>query len=308
MNLKTNVSNNTPRKNENAYPKALYSLLKVFGVLFGTFAILFLQIKMDQNRIVVDEFTLEDKTLPEAFEGTKIVHLSDLHGATFNDGQQTLLDKILAQSPDFVVVSGDTLDRVHGDWLASLSLLEELSSRVPVYVVTGNHEIWTPHLSQTLARLKATGAVVLENESVKLTKKGAHNKEESIRLFGIHDPCYFASHEDFTQTLVQMKQKALANDGDELYSLLISHRPELQSDYAEANYQLTFSGHAHGGQVRLPFTEGLIAPNQGFFPKLTAGLHTFNNHYLLISRGIGNPHVIPRVFNPPEIVSLTLKR
>lgn len=309
MKSKTNVPKYTFQKNKNAYPKSARVLFKVFGFLFSAFAILFLQIKMDENRIVVDAFTLENSNLPEAFEGTKIVHLSDLHGVSFKDGQKTLMAKVLAQSPDFVVVSGDTLDRVHGDWLESLTLLEGLSKQVPVYVVTGNHDIWTAHLPLTLERLRATGATVLENESVKLSKIDPKTqKEVSIRLFGIHDPCYFASHDDFSQTLVDMKQKALAIDGVELYSLLISHRPERQHEYTNANYQVTFSGHAHGGQVRLPFTQGLIAPNQGFFPKLTAGVHEEEAHYLVISRGLGNPHVVPRVFNPPEIVSVTLSR
>lgn len=282
------------------------------GVIIASLLIIGFQIHADQSHIVVDRFELSLESIPKAFDGYKIVHLSDLHGVRFKDGQAGLIRKIEAEQPDLIVISGDTLDKQFDHWENSLSLIRALSQNTPVFMSTGNHEYWAGKRTNIPAELSRAGATLLQNTSIKLHPPGINRMPEgsnscAIRLFGIDDPWFFESDEAYLNTLYQMKTKALTEDQSECFSLLISHRPELQSLYQRAGYDLTFSGHAHGGQVRLPFTEGLVAPNQGFFPKLTSGLHEKQGRYLLISRGLGNPKGFPRVFNPPEVVSLTLR-
>lgn len=282
------------------------------GIIIASLLIIGIQIHADQERIVVDSFELNLPNIPKAFDGYKIVHLSDLHGVRFKDGQSTLIRKVEAENPDLIVISGDTLDKQFDHWENSLSLIRVLSQNTPVYITTGNHEYWAGKRANIPLELSRAGAIVLQNTSVKLHPPGistmpAGNSASVIRLFGIDDPWFFDSDESYMATLNQMKAQAMAEDKAACFSLLISHRPELQSLYQKAGYDLTFSGHAHGGQVRLPFTEGLVAPHQGFFPKLTAGMHEKEGKFLLISRGIGNPKGFPRIFNPPEVVSLTLR-
>jgi hypothetical protein len=251
---------------------------------------------MNQFRLAVDHFTLKSSKIPTAFEGYKIVHLSDIHGEPYGEGQKLLIDKIKAEKPDLVVVSGDTLDSHYDQWDNSLMVLKEISKTTPVYFSTGNHEYWTHNRKATVNTLKKTGAIYLKNETVPIERNG-----KTIYLSGIDDPWYFNEDNGFKNTLSKI-HTGHSND----FIMLISHRPERQTQYAEAGFDLTFSGHAHGGQVRLPFTQGLIAPNQGLFPSLTTGLHKINEKYILISRGLGNPSKLPRFFNPPEIVVLTL--
>lgn len=252
---------------------------------------------MSQFKLVVDHYTLKSDKIPQAFAGYKIVHLSDIHGEPYGEGQKALIDKILAQKPDLVVVSGDTLDTHYGQWDNSLVVLEALAKTTPVYFSTGNHEYWTRYRKETTRALEKTGAVYLKNKTVPITKDG-----KTIYLSGIDDPWYFINEEGgFKATLNQIRPI-----DPNAFTMLISHRPERQKEYAAAGFDITFSGHAHGGQVRLPFTQGLIAPNQGILPALTAGLHSYENKHLLVSRGLGNPSKMPRFFNPPEIVVLTL--
>lgn len=282
------------------------------GVIIASLLIIGIQIHADQDKIVVDQFLLSSPNIPKAFDGYKIVHLSDLHGVQFKDGQQSLIRKIVNEHPDLIVISGDTLDKHYDHWQNSLSLIRALSQNTPVYITTGNHEYWAGKRTNIPAELTRAGAIVLQNTSVKLHPPGitavpSRSSASMIRLFGIDDPWYFASDQAYTDTLTLMKAEATKADGGTCFSMLISHRPELQSLYQQAGYDLTFSGHAHGGQVRLPFTQGLLAPHQGFFPKLTAGLHEKEGKFLLISRGLGNPKGFPRIFNPPEVVSLTLR-
>ncbi len=250
-----------------------------------------------QFKLVVDHYTLKSDKIPAAFAGYKIVHLSDIHGEAFGEGQQVLIDKILAEKPDLVVVSGDTLDSHYDQWDNSLTVLSELAKTTPVYFSTGNHEYWTRYRKDTIKTLQKTGAVYLQNETVSLSRN-----DKTIYLSGIDDPWYFNKEENgFKNTLSKMH-----SGNSEAFTMLISHRPERQTEYADAGFDLTFSGHAHGGQVRLPFTQGLLAPNQGILPSLTGGLYNLENKYLLVSRGLGNPSKLPRFFNPPEIVVLTL--
>ena len=275
---------------KNNYPKIIVflSIISLFSAsVYGY---------LTQFNLVTDHFSLKSSKVPKAFDGYKIVHLSDLHGEAYGENQTELIDKIKAECPDLIVVSGDTLDRQYERWENSLIVLRELSKTTPVYFSTGNHEYWTQYRKDTIKTMKKTGAVYLQNETVSLTKNG-----ETIYLSGIDDPWYFDEVGGFKRKLSEIYP------GDEkTFSMLISHRPERQDDYANAGFDLTFSGHAHGGQVRLPFTQGLIAPNQGLFPSLTAGLHEMNNRYIMISRGLGNPSKMPRYFNAPEIVVMTL--
>lgn len=250
-----------------------------------------------QFKLVVDHYSLKNEKIPAAFAGYKIVHLSDLHGEAYGEGQQVLIDKILAEKPDLIVVSGDTLDTHYNQWENSLTVLRTLAKTTPVYFSTGNHEYWTRYRQETIRALKKTGAVYLQNETVALSKDN-----QTIYLSGIDDPWYFINEQNgFNNALSKMR-----STNPEAFNMLISHRPERQQDYAGAGFDITFSGHAHGGQVRLPFTQGLIAPNQGLFPSLTGGMHLYDGKALLVSRGLGNPSKMPRFFNPPEIVVLSL--
>lgn len=252
---------------------------------------------MKGKYLEVNHYELASTKLPAAFNNYKIVHLSDLHNETFGQHQKDLIDKILAEDPDLIVVSGDSVDRYTGNWENSMTVLEELAKVKPVYFSTGNHEYWSSIHKDSAAILAETGAIYLKNENLWIEKNG-----QKISLSGIDDPWYFEEEGGFKRTLLDMSREL-----PEGFHMLISHRPERQEQYIEAGFDLVFAGHAHGGQIRLPFTQGLIAPNQGLFPKLTGGLHEKKDKFLMISRGLGNPLKYPRFFNGPEIVVLTLK-
>ncbi len=252
---------------------------------------------MNSKYLEVNRHILASKEVPSAFDNYKILHLSDLHNEAFGLQQRDLIAKVLAEDPDLIVISGDSVDRHSGDWSNSETVLTELAKVKPVYFATGNHEFWTSIHQDAAAILAETGAVYLKNQSLFIEKEG-----QKISLSGIDDPWYFTEEGGFNKTLSQM-----ASDLPEGFRILISHRPERQDQYIAAGFDLVFAGHAHGGQVRLPFTEGLLAPHQGLFPKLTAGLQEKEGKYLMISRGLGNPTKYPRIFNAPEIVVLTLK-
>ena len=124
---------------------------------------------------------------------------------------------------------------------------------------------------------------------------------------GIDDPSF---QEDYlfgdSGSVAQQAIENLQNESDG-YTILLSHRPELFDLYVDTGMDLVFSGHTHGGQFRLPFIGGLVAPNQGFFPKYDAGRFSKGNTTMIVSRGVGNSIIPIRFYNRPEIVVTMLK-
>ena len=264
---------------------------KLKKLLFlGIFMVVFLYV--NNNWLTVSNHTLISSEIPAAFNGYRIVQVSDLHDATFGENQQRLVNKIKQQKPNMIVITGDIIDSNRYDLQNSLELIDQIVEFAEVYYVTGNHEVATDDVDHIKEELSARGVRVLSNESVKIVREGT-----SISLSGIEDPLMGEDASDMI---------ANSQVPDDTFTMLLAHRPEDYQAYVDAEIDMTFSGHAHGGQVRIPFVGGLIAPVQGFFPKYTAGVHDFGQSKLIISRGLGNSIIPYRVFNFPELVVVTL--
>lgn len=257
------------------------------------------------NDIVTTNYTYVSNKVPTVFDGMKIVHLSDLHNKTFKESQRTLLSKIKRAHPDVVFITGDIVDSRRYHDKPSLILVNKLAQKWPVYYVTGNHERNSNHFHQLEPLIKKAGIYVLRNQTKVYTKQ-----EDHIYISGIDDPSFaidFPDSDDatFTENALQTAQKEF--DVQDSLCILLSHRPELMHLYAKQQFDIVFTGHAHGGQIRIPFIGGLIAPHQGFFPDYTAGLHEIRKTIMVINRGLGNSLFPFRVFNRPEVIVLTLK-
>ena len=264
--------------------------LLIVAVLF-----LCLGIWFGNKRIVTTEYSISSPALPKAFDGFRIVQVSDLHNAKFGSDNHRLLDAVKEAAPDLIFITGDLLDSRHTDEQTALDFVREAVKLAPVYYSLGNHEGRIPeHYDPFALQLQELGVKILRNEAVTLEREG-----QSLRIAGIDDPEFFVSEEDFLNTLNSLCQ-------DESYTLLLSHRPEIFADYCEAGPELVFSGHAHGGQFRLPFVGGLYAPHQGAFPEYDSGIFTAEETTLLVSRGLGNSAFPFRLFNRPELLVAVL--
>lgn len=229
--------------------------------------------------------------LPEELEGLRVVQISDLHDATFGEAQQELIAKVAKQEPDLIFITGDVVDSNRYNLKQSLEAVEGFVELAPVYYVTGNHEIATGKVDQIKSSLSQLGVTVLSNEVEAVTLEG-----QTIEIFGIDDPLNGISVTD-----------ALAkHPRTEFPRLTLSHRPEVFEEYVMNGESLVFTGHAHGGQIRIPGLGGLIAPGQGFFPQYTAGVYEEGETQMIVSRGLGNSLFPVRIFNRPEIVTVIL--
>ena len=249
----------------------------------------------------VNEYEIVSDRIPEAFAGFRIAQVSDLHNKDFGEGYGQLLTLLSQINPDIIVVTGDLIDSRQTDLDVALEFAWQAGKIARVYYVSGNHEARVPEYEDLKIGLVKAGVVILENQKVQITREG-----ERITLMGIDDPSF---QEDYlfgdSESVARQAIEDLQNESDG-YTILLSHRPELFDLYVETEMDLVFSGHAHGGQFRLPFVGGLVAPNQGFFPKYDAGLFSEGSTNMIVSRGVGNSIIPIRFNNRPEIIVATL--
>ncbi|KAJ49824.1 hypothetical protein BD780_001960 [Clostridium tetanomorphum] len=273
-----------------------YKLVLIFFVL-----IIFLY--LENNNIVISKYKIRSKTLPSEFNNFKILHISDLHNKVFLYNNRGLINKIKKEKADIIVITGDLVDRRKYNEDKAISLIRKLKDIAPIYYVTGNHEGWSGKFHSLEKKLKHEGVTVLRN-ILHIYKKNKQN----IFILGVDDPAF--STKNYTDRLKDydiIKKNLEKINKEKGFKILRSHRPELFKLYVEKNIDLVFSGHAHGGQIIIPFLGGIIAPHQGFFPKYYKGTHKKNGTTMVISRGLGNSLAPQRIFNRPEIVTVILK-
>ncbi len=284
----------------------------ITGFAVAALLAVILWIAWGNSTLMVHEINITDSKIPEPFSGFRIVQVSDLHNAEFGDGNQELLTMLKSTNPDIIVLTGDLVDSSRTDIEVSLAFARQAVRIAPTYYVTGNHEARIFDYKQLKKGLEAAGILVLGNETVKLEKDG-----EYIILAGVDDPSFqrgeridvsdFGTDEPMDDTAIMESVLKGIIIEHETYTVLLSHRPELFDTYVESGVDLVMTGHAHGGQFRLPVIGGVVAPGQGLFPKYDAGLYTEGSTNMVVSRGLGNSVIPFRINNRPEIVVVELK-
>ena len=249
--------------------------------------------------LVTTDISVESERVPEPFDGFKIAHVSDLHNTEFGDGNARLIERLRAAAPDAIAVTGDLVDSRRPDVDTAVNFIAAASEIAPVYYVTGNHESRLD-FSEIEPRLTAAGAVVLRNAAEYIERGG-----ERIQLAGIDDPAFVRTQESAGERAASELDGLIDASA---FSVLLAHRPDLIGTYAEYGADLVLSGHAHGGQVRLPLVGALYAPGQGFLPEYTDGLHRVDGAQMVVSRGLGNSLFPLRFNNRPELVVVELRR
>ncbi|MCR8743701.1 metallophosphoesterase [Romboutsia lituseburensis] len=265
---------------------------------------LFTFFRWQNNSITISQIVFKSDTIPETFKGCKILQISDLHNKEFGSKQNKILAKIEKINPDIIVVTGDLIDSNNTNINTSMELINKAINIAPIYYISGNHEAWSGSYEDLKSELENSGVVVLDNKKIKF-----FNSSDSIDIIGLADTSFIKSN--LLEYDSNIETKNLLNKltkGSTNFKILLSHRPELFDIYSNSSVNLIFSGHAHGGQFRLPFIGGLVAPDQGFFPKLTEGIHSNNNTSMVISRGLGNSIIPLRIFNKPELIVVTLSK
>lgn len=258
------------------------------------------------NYVMVSEYRYVNTKIPKSFIGFKILQISDLHGDLSRWKKRRIIKLLDKQKPNIVVFTGDAVDHVHRKmYHKSVGIAKEIVKKYPVYYVTGNHEYMHSECLSIISEYEKIGVTVLRDQRVVIHRAG-----EKISIFGIEDPYalykelppkYLTPTEEFRKHFHEI---VVPSDD---FCVLLSHRPEFFEDYVQAEVNLVFAGHAHGGQWWVPFVGGFIAPDQGMFPSYVRGKYQKNDTTMFVSRGLGNSVVPIRIFNRPELIVVTLQ-
>ncbi len=287
LSLKIGLLNKANKKKIYIFLVIILSLILVFSAFYNGFVV-------NKYRIVSNKLSTN--------EMVRVALITDLHSHIYGENQTKIISIIKQQKPDIIALAGDIADDktpVEGTKM----FLEGLSGLCPIYYVTGNHEFWSNDIKSIKDTIKKYGVTILENEYEQIKIRNTN-----IIIAGIDDPdvaIYEKPNLDLKNEM-HFAFKELENNSD--YKILLAHRPELIELYKEFSFDLVLSGHAHGGQIRIPFIlNGLYAPNQGLFPKYAGGSYKHNSLIHIVSRGVSFNPRLPRVFNPPEIVIIDIK-
>jgi len=280
-----------------------YRRRRIFPIFLILFILLAGILIYDGNtRIVVTEYELYFENLPDSFDGFRIAMLSDIHAAVFGDSNERLIALVTEAQPDIIAITGDLIDG-YEQLAAEIqleiaeSLVTSLSPLAPIYYVTGNHDWDSGAIRPLLTMLEECGVHILRNKYTLLESGG-----DTIILAGTDDPngpADMIKPHEFVEKIVDSEGRS--------FIVMLEHRNNNLSLYNVLDVELVLSGHAHGGLIRLPFTDGLIGQQRDWFPTYTSGIYKVGGTSMVVSRGLGNHTGVPRIFNNPELVIVELR-
>lgn len=252
------------------------------------------------NRLEITHYTVRSHKIPQEFDGFKIVHVSDYHCEHIAG----LIHEIEEESPDIIVSTGDMVND-YGDIAPAVKFTKRLAEIAPLYMITGNHDVWRSDYGELISQSKNVGGIFLNNETIELERNNS-----KIALSGISDP-YYRNKERIVQHITDAIKKIGTYDG---FHIAMFHRANWLDSFKGKGFDLVLSGHMHGGQIRLPVFGGVLSPKTSLlsgekllFPYYFGGVYNHDRTKMIVSRGLGNPMVIPRLFNRPELVVITLE-
>ena len=283
--------------------KKPYKRRRIFPIILIAFILLIgIMLYNGNTQIETTEYELHYENLPDTFDGFRIAVLSDIHAAVFGDSNEQLVAKVKAAKPDIIAITGDLID-THKQLTPEIqleiaeALVADLSPIAPIYFVTGNHDWDSGAIRPLLAMLEENGVYALRNRYALLELGG-----KTIILAGTDDPNGPADmlrpHE--------VVEKIIDVEGGG-FIVMLEHRNNNLLLYSVLGVDLVLCGHAHGGIIRLPFTDGLIGQQRDWFPTYTNGVYKIGETNMVVSRGLGNHTGLPRIFNKPHIAVAVLR-
>lgn len=243
--------------------------------------------------ININKKVYRSSKVPSDFEDFRILQITDFHNKKFFR-KEFFIKTVIKERPDVIFLTGDFVDSRKTDLEVARNTIKELVKVCKVYYILGNHEERVPNIEEFLKDCEDLGVEVLRDRNVEYNKKNS-----TINIVGVDDPSISGVF-SLRHALKTLKK-------DNSLNILLSHRPELFDEYVIAGYDLVFTGHTHGGQIRIPIIGALFVPNQGIFPRYDKGQYTKKNTTMIVSSGIGTSVLPIRIFNKPEMVLMELR-
>ena len=275
--------------------------IRLLLIIVLLFVLLFCYLMYQNNILQVTNYSVSNNKITKEFKNFKIIQVSDFHNTDSKILTNKLIKEIKKEKPNIIVLTGDLIDSRKLNIDISINFVKSIKEIAPIYYVSGNHEASITNYNELKERLIENDVIILDN---KVEVLEINNKQ--INLIGIDDPQMSFNPSMNDVEIVDYYLDNLIYDNS-LFTVILSHRPELFDFYVNNEIDLVLAGHAHGGQFRLPFIGGVYAPHQGMFPQYDSGVFTSQNTTMIVSRGIGNSVIPFRINNRPQLVVIELK-
>lgn len=277
--------------------------MKIFLIFIAVlFLLIFFWFFIERHFLITAKADIHLSNLPHDFNGLSILQISDIHHRQFGGDNSKISNIASYLSPDLIFLTGDMVSRNETDFSSIGILCSRLSSIAPVYFVFGNHELdfSGKKREKYISTLQNAGVTILDNSKVTV-----YRNSSSIDIAGT--ALIKSIYRDENRRFKNLSTYSLSQLNSDLgtrkrCTLLLAHNPLIADTYAQWNADAVFSGHVHGGIIRLPFIGGLLSPERRFFPKYTKGVYHLNNTTVYVSGGVGKV----RLFNPAEVNFITL--
>lgn len=263
----------------------------------------------ENKRFVVTKYFVSDTLIPDGFNGYHIVHLTDLHNASYGKNNSKLIQSIERLEPDLILVTGDILIGKPGkDVVFAANTLNRIAKIAPLYFSMGNHELRLSFYKDVYGTMWNEFLTHLTNDVHLLFNDVAVIKQnhDELKLYGLNLTPLLYKRLIKTKMKSNYMESIFGKCDETKYHILMAHNPDYFEEYAKWGANLVFSGHIHGGMIHLPFIGGVLSPMVRFFPKYDKGKFKYNNKMMILSGGLGNHTFKFRVNNLPEIISVKL--
>lgn len=307
--------------------KKILFIIKILVILLA--CTVAFNIILNKN-IFIKEYKIQSEKISENFSNYKIIQITDVHSIRSEIQLEKIINKVKKQNPNLICVTGDLIDsdyysnqnnlymnnEINQIEELTVKFMEELVKISDTYYIYGNHEMMLlddPENNKFKIDLEKIGVKILNNKTQVLEKDS-----EKINLIGVQDPATLYKNEKYSYVRGTNKDKVevilndlfleIPEENKNNFTILLSHRPEYFELYDKYNIDLALTGHTHGGIVKLPMINGIYAHPQGWLPKYSYGNYKTNDFSMIISGGIGYSKLPIRIFNPPEICTITLER
>lgn len=276
--------------------------LIILTAVVAVFSAVFIANTVKNSDIGVSAYTIRSEKIPKNFDNYKIALITDFHNASF---YQKAAARIKEAKPDVIIFGGDMINVNEKDCENTKKLIEEIKTAAPIYMVSGNHEIFNPEWKARIeGELKALGVSVVDIQSFEITRG-----REKIHVYGMQDPAVSDAELANGSWSDTWADKAGEAYNPKMFNILLCHRANYFGRLCGYGYELVLAGHMHGGLWRLPWLGGVVSPDRTkLFPNYTAGKYEKAGSTMIVSRGCDKDKKRTRVFNPPEISVITLKR
>ncbi len=286
-------------------------LLVFFVLVVVAFIFVLIWSNTECKKIVTTKYTIKSKLVSEDFNNYKILFLVDMHNYFYNS--EKIIQVCKEEKPEIIILGGDMVvynpDKYY-DILSMADYISELSKIAPVYYAPGNHEmgwdqkgnkdIWSQYMYKIN---ESVNLKYLSNDHIDITKNAS-----KIRIYGLDLRYGYYKRITKKKLTTEALNDLLGKVEEDVLSILIAHNPDYFKEYSRWGADLVFSGHNHGGLVRIPFIGGVMSPRLRLFPKYDRGRFRYMDSEMILSGGLGAHSVKIRVNNIPELVIVNLQK